>query len=56
MMVAMLGMGVSAAVDIDLFGLVATVILAISWFPLGIHLITGAGATAPTSEHAPQLA
>lgn len=39
--VAMLGMGVSAAVDIDLFGLVATVILAVSWFPLGARFIKG---------------
>lgn len=39
--VAMLGMGVSAAVDIDLFGLVSTVLLAVSWFPLGLHLIQG---------------
>jgi hypothetical protein len=39
--VAMLGMGVSAAVDIDLFGLVATVILACSWLPLGFQLIKG---------------
>jgi hypothetical protein len=39
--VAMLGMGVSAAVDIDLFGLVATVILATSWVPLAIRLIKG---------------
>ena len=39
--VAMLGMGVSAAVDIDLFGLVATVSLAIGWFPLGMRLIRG---------------
>jgi hypothetical protein len=39
--VAMLGMGVSAAADIDLFGLVATVILAISWFSLGFQLIKG---------------
>jgi hypothetical protein len=37
----MLGMGIPAAVDIDLFGLVSTVILAISWFPLGIQLIKG---------------
>ena len=54
--VAMLGMGVSAAVDIDLFGLVATVILAISWFPIGIQLMTGADATAPAGEHAPRFA
>jgi hypothetical protein len=39
LIVAMLGMGVSAAVDIDLFGLVATVILAISFVPVGIHII-----------------
>ena len=41
MIVAMLGMGVSAAVDIDIFGLVSTVILADSWFPLGYSLIKG---------------
>ncbi|MFC2054750.1 hypothetical protein ACFLV7_10745 [Chloroflexota bacterium] len=41
MIVAMLGMGVSAAVDIDIFGLVSTVILAISWFPLGYMFIKG---------------
>ena len=40
-MVAMLGMGVSAAVDIDLFGLVSTVILASAWFPLGLQFIKG---------------
>ena len=40
-MLAMLGMGVSAAVDIDIFGLVSTVILASSWFPLGFQLIKG---------------
>jgi hypothetical protein len=39
MMIAMLGLGVSAAVDIDLFGLVASVILAISWVPLGVQII-----------------
>ena len=39
--VAMLGMGVSAAVDIDIFGLISTVILAISWFPLGFLFIKG---------------
>ncbi|MFC2060089.1 hypothetical protein ACFLTZ_03210 [Chloroflexota bacterium] len=37
--IAMLGLGVAAAVDIDLFGLIATVILAISWFSLGIQVI-----------------
>ena len=56
LIVAMLGLGVSTAVDIDLFGLVATVILAISWFPLGIQLITGPDATAPAAEYAPRLA
>jgi hypothetical protein len=39
--IAMLGMGVSAAVDIDLFGLVSTIILAVAWFPLGLQLIRG---------------
>ena len=39
--VAMLGMAVSAAVDIDIFGLVSTVILAVSWFPLGYIFIKG---------------
>ena len=39
LIVSMLGTGVSAAVDIDLFGLVATVILAISFIPFGIGLI-----------------
>ena len=39
--VAMLGLGVSAAVDIDLFGLIATVILAISVIPAGIQIIKG---------------
>jgi hypothetical protein len=41
MIIAMLGMGVSAAVDIDLFGLVSTIILAVAWFPLGFQLIQG---------------
>lgn len=41
MMIAMLGLGVSAAVDIDLFGLVASLILAISWVPLGVAIIKG---------------
>ena len=39
--VAMLGMGVAAAVDIDLFGLAATVMLAINWFPLAVRFIKG---------------
>ena len=41
MMIAMLGMIVSAAVDIDIFGLASTIILAVSWFPLGYSLIKG---------------
>jgi hypothetical protein len=41
LIVAMLGLGVAAAVDIDLFGLVATVILACSFIPLGIRFIKG---------------
>jgi hypothetical protein len=41
MIVAMLGMIVSAAVDIDIFGLVSTLILMVSWFPLGYMFIKG---------------
>jgi hypothetical protein len=37
LIVAMLGLGVSTAVDIDLFGLVATAVLALSFIPLGIQ-------------------
>lgn len=55
MMIAMLGLGVSAAVDIDLFGLVASLILAISWVPLGVAIIKG-DLEAPQQEIAdPQL-
>jgi len=39
LVVAMLGMGVAAAVDIDIFGLVATGILAIGFIPLGVRII-----------------
>ncbi|MGD8813959.1 MAG: hypothetical protein PVI78_05725 [Anaerolineales bacterium] len=39
--ISMLGMGVSAAVDIDLFGLIATIVLAVSYIPLGIQFIRG---------------
>jgi hypothetical protein len=39
--IAMLGMGVSAAVDIYLFGLVATVILTVSWFSLAVAFFEG---------------
>ena len=39
--VAMLGLGVATAVDIDIFGLVATAILAAGFIPLGIQIIGG---------------
>jgi len=41
LIVAMVLLGVSAAVDIDLFGLVASAILAIALVPFGIQLIKG---------------
>jgi hypothetical protein len=41
LIVATLGLLVSAAVDVDLFGLVATVILATSFVPCGIQIIKG---------------
>jgi hypothetical protein len=41
LIVSMLGMGVAAAVDIDLFGLIATGILAFSFVPIGMRLIQG---------------
>ncbi|WP_445475664.1 hypothetical protein ACT9XH_02685 [Methanococcoides methylutens] len=41
LIVSSLGLLVSAAVDIDLFGLVATVILAICFVPTGIQIIKG---------------
>ncbi len=41
LIVAMVLLGVSAAVDIDLFGLVASVILAVALVPFGIRLIRG---------------
>jgi hypothetical protein len=41
LIVAMLGLGVASAVDIDIFGLVATVILAAGFIPLGIQIIRG---------------
>lgn len=44
--VAMLGLGVAAAVDIDLFGLAATAVLAASWIPLGAGLVRRAGSAA----------
>jgi hypothetical protein len=42
LIVAMVLLGVSAAVDIDLFGLLASVILAVSMLPIGMQLITDA--------------
>jgi hypothetical protein len=41
LIVAMLGLGVAAAVDIDIFGLVATAVLAACFIPLGIQIIRG---------------
>ncbi len=41
LIVASLGLVVSAAVDIDLFGLVATVFLAFSVVPVGLRMIKG---------------
>ena len=38
---ASLGLGVSAAVDIDLFGLVSTLVLAFCFVPFGVQLIKG---------------
>ncbi len=54
--IAMLGMGVSAAVDIDIFGLVSTLILAISWFPFGYQLIKGDLEVSPQSQQQVQPA
>lgn len=39
LMVAMVLIGVAAAVDIDLFGLIASVILAIALIPLGVRIM-----------------
>jgi hypothetical protein len=41
LIISTLGLGVAAAVDIDLFGLVATVILAFCFIPLGTQLVKG---------------
>ena len=41
LIVSMLGMGISAAVDIDLFGLTANLILILAYYPVGIRLIRG---------------
>jgi hypothetical protein len=41
LIVAMLGLGVAAAVDIDIFGLVATAILAACFIPLGVQIMRG---------------
>ena len=41
LIVSSLGLGVSAAVDIDLFGLVSTLVLAFCFVPFGVQLIKG---------------
>lgn len=41
LIIASLGLGVAAAVDIDLFGLVSTMILALCFVPFGVQLIKG---------------
>jgi len=56
LVVAMLGLGVSAAVDVDLFGLVATVILAIGFVPIGLDLIRGPDEIADEYAHVAGLA
>lgn len=41
LILASLGLGVAAAVDIDLFGLVSTMILAFCFVPFGLQLVKG---------------
>lgn len=41
LVLSMLGLGVATAVDIDIFGLVATVLLAAAFLPLGLQIIKG---------------
>ena len=41
LILAMVGLGIAAAVDIDIFGLVATMVLAASFIPLGLQIIKG---------------
>ncbi|MGB5348816.1 MAG: hypothetical protein WBN15_07565 [Polyangiales bacterium] len=50
LIVAMVLLGVSAAVDIDLFGLVASVILTIAMLPIGVQLIAGSNRQ-PSEKH-----
>ena len=49
LIIAMVLLGVSAAVDIDLFGLVASAILAIALVPFGIQLIKGSNRGSQTT-------
>lgn len=53
LIVAMVLLGVSAAVDIDLFGLIASVILAISLVPFGARLIMGSNTASRTEGALP---
>jgi len=53
LIVAMVLLGVSAAIDIDLFGLIASVILAISLVPFGARLIMGSNAGSRTERAQP---
>ena len=50
LIVAMVLLGVSAAVDIDLFGVIASLMLAIALIPLGFHLVLEAGRGAPVHD------
>jgi len=50
LIVAMVLLGVAAAVDIDLFGLVASVILTVAMLPIGIQLIAGSNRQ-PSEKH-----
>jgi hypothetical protein len=54
LIVSMLGMGVAAAADIDLFGLVATGVLAVGFVPMGWAMIVSVRRTdARDLEHSP---
>ena len=56
LIVAMVLLGASAAVDIDLFGLIASVILALSMIPLGLQLMTESDRTAQVIKQVARLA
>ena len=49
LIIAMVLLGASAAVDIDLFGLIASLILAFSFIPLGIQIAKGSYSTQDAS-------